>query len=55
MNQMRRTNFLLLLLLGLFQVTNIHAVVKGDRITTYGKTYVVTAKRDAGNGHSDFS
>ena len=49
---MRRTNFLLLLLLGLFQVTNIHAVVKGDRITTYGKTYVVTAKRDAGNGHS---
>lgn len=48
---MRRTNFLLLLLLGLFQVTNIHGVVKGDQITTYGKTYVVTKKRDAGNGH----
>lgn len=51
MNQMRRIRLLFILLLGLFQVININAVVKGDLIETYGKTYIVTAKRDAGNGH----
>lgn len=48
---MRTIKILFFLLPALLQLTDAGAVVTGDLINRDGITYVVTLKRDAGNGH----